>query len=436
MFGAEFREGYPLLFILVIGVVLRSGVGPAESLLNMTGHQNICAGIFGAALAVNISLNLVLIPTYGLMGAAYASAIAIGTEALLAGPDRLSPRRRSDVRPGPATEGARRIMLPQPMIEQAVPQAGSFMMSGLEGDVPARNPPRDQPPVPGRPPARHLSRRQRLRNSGRHRPRDRLRAGAERLLLAALPGACDAAARRAGRSPDDAAGRSLRRSRDPFPDAVFGRAVGLSARPRGDPRLVEQLQSLWHSDRRAARGLAHPRRPSLDARRSESRHAESACPARHHDGKPGDRDAARRRHRPRPAGAHHGIRAAAVPAKRQGRRRLFQGHAFLEHPPQLPPPAPQSRGDGGIRIRSRAQPDGCPLRDGGVPAAGKCRLEGTPEDVACRRAVPRGLRARGDQQSRRTRPRAHPCLQTRRARRRLADRAGPVRPCVDLEDDL
>jgi len=83
MFGAEFSEGYPLLFILVIGVVLRSGVGPAESLLNMTGHQNICAGIFGAALAINIALNLMLIPTYGLLGAAYASAIAIGTEALL-----------------------------------------------------------------------------------------------------------------------------------------------------------------------------------------------------------------------------------------------------------------------------------------------------------------------------------------------------------------
>ena len=49
----------------------------------MTGHQNICAGIFGAALAINIALNLMLIPTYGLLGAAYASAIAIGTEALL-----------------------------------------------------------------------------------------------------------------------------------------------------------------------------------------------------------------------------------------------------------------------------------------------------------------------------------------------------------------
>jgi O-antigen/teichoic acid export membrane protein len=47
MFGASSCEGYPLLFILVIGVVLRSGVGPAESLLNMTGHQNICAVIFG-----------------------------------------------------------------------------------------------------------------------------------------------------------------------------------------------------------------------------------------------------------------------------------------------------------------------------------------------------------------------------------------------------
>ena len=81
LFGAAFTEGYQLLFVLVAGVVTRSSIGPAESLLNMTGNQNICATIFAGVLATNIGLNLVLIPAYGLMGAAMANALATLVEA-------------------------------------------------------------------------------------------------------------------------------------------------------------------------------------------------------------------------------------------------------------------------------------------------------------------------------------------------------------------
>ena len=81
LFGEAFVEGYPLLFVLVAGVVIRASIGPAESLLNMTGNQNICATIFGAVLAVNVALNLILIPAYGLMGAAVANAGATLVEA-------------------------------------------------------------------------------------------------------------------------------------------------------------------------------------------------------------------------------------------------------------------------------------------------------------------------------------------------------------------
>ncbi len=76
LFGADFGEGYGLLFILVGGVVLRATVGPAESLLTMTGNHNICAALFGCVLALNISLNALLIPHYGLTGAAMATALA------------------------------------------------------------------------------------------------------------------------------------------------------------------------------------------------------------------------------------------------------------------------------------------------------------------------------------------------------------------------
>lgn len=81
LFGQDYVAGYPLLFILVSGVVLRAAIGPAESLLNMTGNQNICAAIFAAVLVVNIVANLVLIPSIGLAGAAIATAGATVVEA-------------------------------------------------------------------------------------------------------------------------------------------------------------------------------------------------------------------------------------------------------------------------------------------------------------------------------------------------------------------
>jgi O-antigen/teichoic acid export membrane protein len=85
LFGPSFTEGYPLLFILIIGVVLRASIGPAESVLNMSGNERICAVIFGATLFVSIGLAIVLIPMYGLSGAAVSVAIAMAFETLALG---------------------------------------------------------------------------------------------------------------------------------------------------------------------------------------------------------------------------------------------------------------------------------------------------------------------------------------------------------------
>jgi O-antigen/teichoic acid export membrane protein len=82
LFGAAFTDGYPLMFIMVAGVIIRASIGPAESLLNMSGNQNICAAIVGAVLAANIALNFALIPTYGLYGAALATTVATLLETL------------------------------------------------------------------------------------------------------------------------------------------------------------------------------------------------------------------------------------------------------------------------------------------------------------------------------------------------------------------
>jgi len=81
LFGPEFTSGYPLLFLLVFGVVARAAVGPCESLLTMSGNQNICAAVYAMTLAFNIGLNVVLIPMFGLWGAAMATAFAMIFEA-------------------------------------------------------------------------------------------------------------------------------------------------------------------------------------------------------------------------------------------------------------------------------------------------------------------------------------------------------------------
>lgn len=81
LFGPDFVAGYPLLFLLCIGVVARSAVGPCESLLTMTGNQNVCAFVYALTLALNIVLSIVLIPLYGLWGAAIATAVSMLFEA-------------------------------------------------------------------------------------------------------------------------------------------------------------------------------------------------------------------------------------------------------------------------------------------------------------------------------------------------------------------
>lgn len=80
LFGADFTRGYPLLFILAAGIVLRASIGPAESLLTMSGNQNICAAVFGCVLAINVTFNALLIPHYGLYGAATATMLATVAE--------------------------------------------------------------------------------------------------------------------------------------------------------------------------------------------------------------------------------------------------------------------------------------------------------------------------------------------------------------------
>jgi O-antigen/teichoic acid export membrane protein len=82
LFGPQFVEGYPVMLILVVGFLFRSSMGPAEFLLNMLGEHKVCAAVLFVTAMLNIALNLVLVPAFGLLGAATATSLALVAAAL------------------------------------------------------------------------------------------------------------------------------------------------------------------------------------------------------------------------------------------------------------------------------------------------------------------------------------------------------------------
>lgn len=83
LFGEGFDSGYGLMFVLAVGLLARSGVGPVERLLNMVGEQRSCAMIYALAFVTNLSLCFLLIPHFHLYGAAIAISAAMIVESAL-----------------------------------------------------------------------------------------------------------------------------------------------------------------------------------------------------------------------------------------------------------------------------------------------------------------------------------------------------------------
>ena len=83
LFGPQFMSGYPVMFVLAIGLIARSAIGPVERLLNMLGHQNVCALAYGLAFLLNLALCILLVPKFGLYGAAASTSIALVAESII-----------------------------------------------------------------------------------------------------------------------------------------------------------------------------------------------------------------------------------------------------------------------------------------------------------------------------------------------------------------
>jgi O-antigen/teichoic acid export membrane protein len=83
LFGSQFVGGYDIMFIAAIGLVVRSAIGPVERLLNMLGHQHICALAYALAFVMNVVLCVALVPRFGGYGAAAATSISLTFETVL-----------------------------------------------------------------------------------------------------------------------------------------------------------------------------------------------------------------------------------------------------------------------------------------------------------------------------------------------------------------
>lgn len=79
LFGADFVQGQMALAILCVGQLVNVAAGPVAILLTMTGHERDTVIGIGIGTAVNGVLNVLLIPLWGIEGAAVAVATSLIT---------------------------------------------------------------------------------------------------------------------------------------------------------------------------------------------------------------------------------------------------------------------------------------------------------------------------------------------------------------------
>jgi len=76
VFGSGFAMGATALAILAFGQLANAAFGSVGALLNMTGHERDTMRGMMIAMGANVVLNFVLIPVYGMNGAAIATAFS------------------------------------------------------------------------------------------------------------------------------------------------------------------------------------------------------------------------------------------------------------------------------------------------------------------------------------------------------------------------
>lgn len=77
VFGEEFIIGKSVLIILIISQMINSTTGSVGVFLNMSGNHNVLRNIIIIAMLISFALNILLIPSYGINGAAIATIVGV-----------------------------------------------------------------------------------------------------------------------------------------------------------------------------------------------------------------------------------------------------------------------------------------------------------------------------------------------------------------------
>ena len=83
LFGTEFAVGFACLIVLSLSQVLYASMGSGDTLLIMSGHPYLNLLNTAIVVAMNFGLNLILIPRYGMIGAALGTLVSFGTLSLI-----------------------------------------------------------------------------------------------------------------------------------------------------------------------------------------------------------------------------------------------------------------------------------------------------------------------------------------------------------------
>ncbi len=76
-YGQEFALGYAALLILIFGQMIKAGAGLVGVILQMTGEHKVYMKITMVWGIINIILNIILVPRFGMIGAAAATAFSL-----------------------------------------------------------------------------------------------------------------------------------------------------------------------------------------------------------------------------------------------------------------------------------------------------------------------------------------------------------------------
>jgi O-antigen/teichoic acid export membrane protein len=77
LFGPAYTAGRTVLIILAVGYLFNVLAGPVDYLLIKTRFARMAAVVLGASAALNLALNALLIPRFGIEGAAVAKVIGV-----------------------------------------------------------------------------------------------------------------------------------------------------------------------------------------------------------------------------------------------------------------------------------------------------------------------------------------------------------------------